>query len=323
MSLIFSPAKPGDEKFLIAFVGPSGSGKTNSALRCARGLAGPNGKIAFLDTENRRGLSYARQFEFDHADLREPFRPEKFIEAVEIASAARYDVLCVDSMSHEWLSLRDWHEEELDRMAGADYAKRERMTYAAWIKPKMAHKAMMRRLLGLNAHIIFCLRAEPKIELRKNDRGKLEPVDLGFQPICGKDFMFDMTFSVMLSPDNPGVPQPIKVQGQHRGLFEAGKVIDEAFGVRVAAYARGEDMVPKQPKRASEVAKELIDRFKAVRTRIEHDALYQEPETQTRLNWMRDNKPDLFARINDAMGESFQRTEGTEGTEPELASEAA
>ena len=76
--------------------------------------------------------------------------------------------------------LLDWHEQELARMAGNDYGKREKMTYAAWITPKAAHKAMMNRLLALNSHVIFCLRAEPKIEMMKNDKGKIVPVDRAF-----------------------------------------------------------------------------------------------------------------------------------------------
>ena len=80
-------------------------------------------------------------------------------------------------------------------MAGNDYGKREHMNTAAWIAPKAAHKAMMNRLLALNCHVIFCLRGEPKIAMEKNDKGKIVPVDKGFQPICEKSFMFDMTVS--------------------------------------------------------------------------------------------------------------------------------
>lgn len=42
----------------IAIIGPSGSGKTKSALLVARGLAGPDGKIGLIDSENGRALEY-------------------------------------------------------------------------------------------------------------------------------------------------------------------------------------------------------------------------------------------------------------------------
>jgi RecA/RadA recombinase len=66
----------------IQLVGGSGSGKTFSALRMASGIAGDQ-PFAFIDTENRRGLHYADQFKFDHADLRAPFRPEAYLEAIK------------------------------------------------------------------------------------------------------------------------------------------------------------------------------------------------------------------------------------------------
>ena len=44
--------------------GPSGSGKTFSSLKLARGLVGPTGKIAFIDTENGSGKLYADLTEF-------------------------------------------------------------------------------------------------------------------------------------------------------------------------------------------------------------------------------------------------------------------
>ena len=127
-------------------------------------------------------------------------------------------------------------------MAGNDYGKRERMNTAAWIAPKAAHKAMMNRLLALNCHVIFCLRGEPKIEMEKNDKGKIVPVDKGFQPICEKSFMFDMTVSFKLTAERPGVPIPTKLQGDHAPLFDLSRPLDEETGARIAAYARGEEV---------------------------------------------------------------------------------
>ena len=75
--LVFTPAAPGNEAWLIALVGASGAGKTNSALRLARGIAGPNGRIGVADTENKRAKFFARDFQFDHASIREPYRPEE------------------------------------------------------------------------------------------------------------------------------------------------------------------------------------------------------------------------------------------------------
>mgnify|MGYP001582171076 FL=1 len=40
-------------KLLLALISPSGGGKTYSALRLARGLVGPKGRIVLIDTEHR------------------------------------------------------------------------------------------------------------------------------------------------------------------------------------------------------------------------------------------------------------------------------
>ena len=48
---------------------------------------------------------------------------------------------------------------------------------AAWIKPKMAHKQMVNKLLQVRAHIILCFRAEPKIEMVKDGNGKMQIVE--------------------------------------------------------------------------------------------------------------------------------------------------
>jgi hypothetical protein len=74
MTFQFAPAVREQVSLLIALAGAVGSGKTFSALRLAKGMA-PSGKIAFIDTEARRGLHYAEQFKFMHADMRPPFRP--------------------------------------------------------------------------------------------------------------------------------------------------------------------------------------------------------------------------------------------------------
>ncbi len=109
----FRPAVRENVSLLIALAGASGSGKTYSALRLAKGLA-PTGKIAFIDTEARRGLHYADQFEFMHADMRPPFRPENFLAGIRAAEKAGAEVVIIDSFSHEYDGeggITDWAAE--------------------------------------------------------------------------------------------------------------------------------------------------------------------------------------------------------------------
>jgi hypothetical protein len=248
MSFTFRPAVRENVGLWINLIGGTGGGKTFTAMRLASGIAGDK-PFAVIDTENRRALHYADQFKFDHAELKPPFRPDAYAEAVTAADKAGYPVIVVDSGSHVWAGdggILDWQEEELERMAGNDYAKRERVKMAAWIKPKMAHKHMVQKLLQVKAHIILCLRAEEKIEMVKNAQGRLEIQKKqsltgkdGWIPICDKNLPFEATCSFLLLASNPGIPHPIKLQEQHKGLFPLDKPITEESGKLLAQWAQG------------------------------------------------------------------------------------
>ena len=169
MNFSFRPAKRQNVSLLIGLAGSSGSGKTFTAMRLASGMS-QGKRFAVIDTEAGRASHYADQFEFDVGELHAPFRPDAYAEAIMSADASGYPVIVVDSMSHEWAGdggILDWQEEELDRMAGDDWKKREAVKMAAWIKPKMAHKHMMQKLLQFRAHLILCFGRKPKSKLSK------------------------------------------------------------------------------------------------------------------------------------------------------------
>jgi hypothetical protein len=247
MSFIFKPAVREQVGLLIGMIGGTGSGKTFSALRLASGMAGDQ-RFAFIDTEAGRAKHYADQFSFDHGDLQPPFRPETYVDAIVAADKAGYPVIVVDSMSHVWAGdggVLDWQEEELDRMAGNDWKKREGCKMASWIKPKMEHKKMVQKLLQVRAHMIMCFRAEEKIEMVKEDGKtkivpKVTPTGLdGWVPICEKNLPFELTASFLLLATKPGIPNPIKLQQQHRELIDLSKPVSEDTGRVFANWANG------------------------------------------------------------------------------------
>jgi len=247
MAFTFRPAARENVGLLIGLSGSSGSGKTYTAMRLAKGIAGDRA-FAVIDTEAGRAKHYADQFKFDHGDLTPPFRPDTYAEAIAAADKAKYPVIVVDSMSHEWAGdggILDWQDDEVTRMAKDDVARREAVKMAAWIKPKMAHKQMVQRLLQVRAHLILCFRAEAKIEMVKVG-GKLEirekqsPAGLnGWIPIAEKSLPYELTVSFLLMADKPGVPLAIKLQEQHKALFPLDKPITEESGARLAAWAKG------------------------------------------------------------------------------------
>jgi hypothetical protein len=248
MPFVFRPAVRENVGLLIGLSGGTGSGKTYTAMRLAKGIAGDR-PFAVIDTEAGRAKHYADQFRFDHGDLKPPFRPDAYAEAIAAADAAHYPVIVVDSTSHEWAGeggILDWHDDELDRMAGTDYKKRDACNMAAWIAPKGSHKQMVMRLLQVRAHLILCFRAEPKVQMERGDGGRMvitEKKSLvglnGWIPISEKNLPFELTASFLLMAEHPGIPLPIKLQQQHRALFPLDKPITEESGARLAAWAKG------------------------------------------------------------------------------------
>lgn len=236
MSFTFAPAASFTERagLFVSLTGGTNSGKTFSALRLARGIAGPNGKVAVLDTEGGRTLHLKEAFAFDANVMQAPFRPERFAEAALAAEKAGYDVLVIDSFSMEWVGLGgvlDWQAEEHAKLGGSDAKKGQ-----SWIKPKVAHKAMVYSLLQRRIPIVFSIRGEETF---------VPPNKTLFKSITNKQFPFEVTVSFRLAADKKGFidlsdPHSWKMEGPHRQIFRDGDRINEDQGAALAAWARGD-----------------------------------------------------------------------------------
>lgn len=188
-----TPATRTGIKPLVGMFGRSGSGKSMSALLFARGLVGPSGRILMIDSENGRGSIFADLIPGGYSvlNLDAPFSPDRYQEAIAEAEKVA-DVICVDSMSHEWSGeggVLDWAEQELERMGGGDNNKMR-----SWIKPKMAHKMMIQRLLRTKCAMICCLRGEEKTHVSKPEPGQKAKVitDEFSSPLFDSRFIFEM-----------------------------------------------------------------------------------------------------------------------------------
>lgn len=286
----FTPAKRQGVGLFVGIAGGTGSGKSFSALRLARGIAGPNGKIAALDTEARRLSHYTGRFQFDVADLLPPFRPSRFAEAAEAAERAGYAVLVIDSMTHEWAGeggVLDWH----DTIAGDDPKK----NMQGWIKPKGEHKAMISSFLTRRIPLVFCFRAEEKVKVGAGGR----PESQGWMPIGDSRFMFELTTMLTLSNEAPGVVNlklPCKVQEQHLGFFPDGKHVTEEAGAMLAAWARGDDFKD----RPTVIAEALIARVKdSASEEALLNALSGDTEAK-QVAWLKEKRPELHKSVLDA-----------------------
>jgi hypothetical protein len=240
----FVQAKRANSTIIAGIAGPSGGGKTYSALRFATGLA-DGGKIVAIDTERGRMLHYADEFDFLYAELDAPFSPDRWAEAIKSALRLEPAVVILDSFSHEWAGdggVLDMQEADFQRRGGRESAK-----VASWIEPKKKHKTLINDvLIRMPCHLVICLRAEDKIEMKKNADGKLEVVPkktlsghVGWIPVTGKEIPYELTLNLVVTPDAPGVPKPIKLMAQHRALVPLDRPLDEETGSRLAAWAKG------------------------------------------------------------------------------------
>ena len=220
---------------LVGLAGASGSGKTYSAMQLATGICGGE-PFAVLDTEARRALHYADQFDFEHASLGPPFTPERYLDNVLALARRGFRAVVIDSGSHEWEGeggVLEWADAE---------AAAGRKAPTCWIKPKAAHKKFVNGLLQCGTNLIICLRAQEKIEI-DDSKAKIVITNAGWSPICEKRFMFEMTVSFTLNPLHPGVVDlglPNKLQDQHRMMFPPGRHIAAEAGVSLGVWARGE-----------------------------------------------------------------------------------
>lgn len=236
---------------LIGLVGPSSSGKTYSALRLATGIQRvAGGDIDVIDSENGRALYYADKFKFNHLRFGAPFSPDDYLEAIRFCARRGSKTIMVDSMSHEHEGpggVLEWHERETERLAAAWKVSKDKAQMAAWNPPKQARRRLINEVLQLNVNLILTFRAKEKIKIVA---GK-DPKPLGWQPICGDEFMYEMVLQALLLPGSEGRPTwtseleseraIMKLPTQFVPMFESrkGQQLDEDLGAQLATWAAG------------------------------------------------------------------------------------
>lgn len=247
MSFVFRPAKRENTPLIIGLAGPTKSGKTYSAHRLAVGLAN-GGPIAMINAEGAKGHQYSDKFTYVTADITEPFRPARYTEALKDALEIKPAVVIIDSLSHMHDGpggILEYHSDELDRLAGTDYQKRDKMNFLAWKKPKHDENQFIYAMLAADCHIICCFRAKEKIKIVKGS----DPIPLGWQPIAGERVAFETIFTLMLPPHSKGVPDLgiSEMREPFDEMIPEGVPLSEETGKLLAGWASG----GKAPKAAA------------------------------------------------------------------------
>ena len=240
-------------RMVIGIAGISGSGKTYTALQLAWGLAKGNAKkVGFIDTEKRRGSLYADTLvgqnsvvhKFLIGDLDAPFSPQRYIDAIKEFQAAGVEVLVIDSISHEWEG-----QGGCEDIANAPGPDGKPPKVKRWNKAKAEHKRFMNALLQCDMHVIACIRAREKVEMTQVG-GKTEYKPLGIMPVCEKNFMFEMTASLMMWSE--GRAQTVeKCPEALRGILGRGEgYITANDGLALRKWVDGAEQLNREAERA-------------------------------------------------------------------------
>ena len=184
----FKRAERKQARLRLGLSGPSGAGKTYGALLIAQGLGG---KIAVIDTEHESASLYADLCEFDTMGLSAPYSPERYIEAITAAEQAGYDVLIIDSYSHEWIGAGGCLEIN-DEIARAKYKGN---TWSAWNETTPRHRRLIDKILTSPLHIICTLRS--KTETVQGEGKKVVKLGMKTEQRDGTDYEFTVMLDIV------------------------------------------------------------------------------------------------------------------------------
>lgn len=186
MTFTFTPATKEEAKARIALTGPSGSGKTFTALTLATALGA---SIAVIDTERGSASKYADEFTFSKLNM-QTFEPGALVEALAAASAARFDVVVVDSMTHFW-SGSGGMLEQVDSAAKRGYGGN---SFGGWKEARPLERRMIDALVSYPGHVIVTMRSKTDYVIEENERGKKVPRKVGLKPEQreGIEYEFDI-----------------------------------------------------------------------------------------------------------------------------------
>ena len=240
MSLLFQKATKKSARLRMALIGVAGAGKTYTALSIASHLGS---RIAVIDTERGSASKYSDEFEFDVLEI-ESYSPKTYIEAMQAAEEAGYDVLIIDSLSHAWVG-KDGALEQVDKAARRTQSGNN---FGAWRDVTPMHNAMVDAMISSKCHIIGTMRAKTEYVQEKDPKsGRTTIRKVGMAPIQrdGLEYEFDVVAD--LDADNNFIV------GKTRCSQLAGAVVNKA-GKEVARTLKNwlsDGVAAEKPERKS------------------------------------------------------------------------
>jgi nucleoside-triphosphatase THEP1 len=234
MTIQIRKARRSATKLRLLLTGPSGSGKTWGALQIAKGLGG---KTVVIDTEEGSSDLYDHLHEFDVIDLKPPFTPERYVEAISAAEAAGYEIIIIDSVTHCW-SGKGGCLELVDDIAKAQFRGN---TWSAFSVITPRWRAFVDAILRSSAHIICTGRSKTETA-QVEDHGKKKVAKLGMKLEARDGLEYEFTTVLDLVHDG----HYATVSKDRTGIFSGDpKPITVETGKRLAEWLAGAEAAPQ------------------------------------------------------------------------------
>jgi len=189
VTVSFQRATKKQARLRMAIDGPSGSGKTYTALVFAFALA-EAGRVALIDTEHGSASKYADLFPpFDTLEL-DKFDPRLYIEGIQAAEAAGYEVIVIDSLSHAWEGeggILELHDQATKRSQSGN-------SFTAWKDITPIQRQLVEGMLQSSCHIIATMRSKMDYIQTTDEKGRSVIRKVGLAPVQrqGMEYEFDI-----------------------------------------------------------------------------------------------------------------------------------
>ncbi|HDR1160561.1 TPA: ATP-binding protein [Pasteurella multocida] len=302
----FQKAERKKSKLRLALTGPSGSGKTYGALLLASGLSS---KIAVIDTEQGSASLYSHLVDFDSLELTPPYTPERYKQALKLAIESGYEVVIIDSITHEWSGTGGC----LELLESTAKAKYRGNTWAAWNDITPRHRSFIDDMLTAPIHVIVTARS--KTETAQVDvNGKKQVQKLGMKTEQREGIEYEFTTVLDIIHDGH-FATPSK---DRTGIFNSSDpiVLSKEVGERIKKWLDSGVELKTPPKSESQNNSELStqqnmsstqtntqikksfneivnERLDKCKSKDELESLYDQF-----LKWVEDKHPDKVDEFN-------------------------
>jgi len=186
---MFQKEQKTQSRLRLAVEGPAGAGKTYSSLILAKSLSP---KVAVIDTEHGSASLYADRFDFDVTELRPPYTPESYMDAIKAAQQAGYGVCVIDSLSHEWTG-------EGGCLGIVDALGKG---FTGWKNVTPRHERLINAILQSDMHIIATMRSKSEYAVETNLKGQAVPKKIGMAPVQRDSVEYEFTVVFTLNQNH-------------------------------------------------------------------------------------------------------------------------